>query len=67
MTQTALAAKMGVPVQEVNVIVRERRAITARTALLLARVFDTTPEFWMNLQTAHDLWRERATRVRHAH
>jgi len=36
-------------------IVEEERAITADTALRLARYFDTTPEFWLNLQTHHDL------------
>ncbi|MFF0498435.1 transcriptional regulator [Nocardia aobensis] len=35
------------------------RAITTRTALLLARYFGTTPEFWINLQTHHDPVRER--------
>jgi addiction module HigA family antidote len=56
-TQTKLAERMGLShVQQVNLIVNGRRAITAPTALLLARAFDTTPEFWMNLQVAHDLW-----------
>lgn len=34
---------------------RERRAITADTALRLSRFFGTTPEFWMNLQSCYDL------------
>lgn len=38
-------------------LVREKQAITADTALRLARVFETTPEFWINLQVAHDLSR----------
>lgn len=59
MTQSALAKKMGIDVQIVNGIVRGRRAITARTALLLAKALKTTPEFWMNLQAAHDLWETR--------
>jgi antitoxin HigA-1 len=41
----------------VNDIVRERRGITADTALRLARYFGSTPEFWLNLQTAYDLRR----------
>jgi antitoxin HigA-1 len=57
LTQSELARKMGVDVQVVNGIVRGRRAITARTALHLARVLGTTPEFWMNLQSACDLYR----------
>lgn len=59
LTQSALAAQLGVPVQRINLIVRGRRAITAETALMLADAFKNTPEFWMNLQTAHDLWHAR--------
>ena len=43
------------PVTRVNDIVRYRRAITADTALRLARYFGTTPQFWMNLQANYDL------------
>lgn len=56
MTQQQLAQKMGVPIQRVNGLVNGRRAMTADTALLLAKVFEASPEFWMNLQTARDLW-----------
>src|SRR5579863_7784060 len=56
MTQTALAEKMGLHVQVVNGIVQGRRAVTAKTALLLAKALDTTPQFWLNLQNACDLW-----------
>jgi antitoxin HigA-1 len=59
MTQGQLAEQMGVPIQRVNLIVNGRRAITAETALLLARVFETSPEFWLNLQMAWDLWHAR--------
>jgi antitoxin HigA-1 len=59
MTQVELAARIGVPLQRINTIIAGRRAVTAETALLLARVFKTTPEFWMNLQTAVDLWEAR--------
>jgi antitoxin HigA-1 len=55
-TQLALAIKMRVPVQRVNTLVNGKRGVTAETAILLARVLGTTPEFWMNLQTRHDLW-----------
>jgi len=44
-----------VPVTRVNDIVRGKRAITADTALRLARYFGTTPQFWMNLQANYDL------------
>ena len=39
-------------------LVREQRSITADTALRLAKVFGTSPEFWMNLQAQHDLSRD---------
>jgi addiction module HigA family antidote len=50
-----LARELGVPANRVTEIVNGTRAITAETALLLARRFGTSPELWMNLQTAHDL------------
>ena len=56
MTQGALAGKMRVTIQRVNLLVNGRRAVTPETAILLARALKTTPEFWMNLQSAHDLW-----------
>ena len=58
-TQAQLAGKMGVPLQRVNTIITGRRTITAETALLLARALKTSPEFWMNLQSAVDLWDAR--------
>ncbi len=59
MTQLELAEKTGIPVQRVNLIVNGKRGITAETALLFARAFRTTPEFWMNLQMSEDLWLAR--------
>ncbi|MBV9948187.1 MAG: HigA family addiction module antidote protein [Myxococcales bacterium] len=64
MSQSALAEKMGVHVQIVNGIVRGRRAVTAQTALRLAAALGTTPEYWMNLQTACDLWQARKDAAR---
>jgi len=58
LTQTALADRMGVAVQQINLIVRGRRAITPATAIMLSRALDTSPEFWMNLQTNYDLGQE---------
>jgi addiction module HigA family antidote len=66
MTQVALAKKLAVPIQRINTIVTGKRGVTADTALLLAEVFDTSPEFWMNLQNRVDLWvakKERAKKV----
>lgn len=56
MTQTALSAKMGIPIQRVNTLIAGKRSVTAETALLLARALGTSPQFWMNLQTSFDLW-----------
>lgn len=55
LTANHLALELYVPVTRVNDIVRERRAITADTALRLARYFGTTPQFWMNLQANYEL------------
>jgi addiction module HigA family antidote len=59
MTQAALAHKMGVAEQTINLLVNGKRDITPKTALGLAEVFGTTPQFWMNLQANVDLWEER--------
>ena len=50
-----LARELGVPANRITEIINGTRAITAETALLLARRFGTPAELWMNLQTAHDL------------
>ena len=50
-----LAMAMRVPATRIGDIVKERRAITAVTALRLAQAFGTTSEFWMNLQALYDL------------
>ena len=61
MTQLELARKMKVPVQRVNTLINGKRDMTAETAVLLSHVLKTTPEFWMNLQVACDLYEaERA-------
>ena len=51
----ALAGELRVPATRIHEIVNERRSITADTAVRLARYFDTSPEVWLNLQTAYDL------------
>ena len=56
LSQMELARKMNVPIQRINTLINEKRGITAETALLLSDVLKTTPEFWMNLQTMHDLY-----------
>ncbi len=56
LTQVELAALLGVPFQRVNMIVREKRAVTPDTALRLSKLFGTTVDFWINLQLACDVY-----------
>jgi len=56
LTQGALAAAMGVQRKHVNELCNGRRSVTAATALILARVFGNSPEFWLNVQRRTDLW-----------
>lgn len=51
----ALARELGVPANRITEILNGERAISAETAILLGRRLGTSAEFWMNLQTAHDL------------
>ena len=72
LTQAALAEAMGVQRKHVNELCNGRRAVTAPTALILARVFGNSPDFWLNVQRRSDLWdamhspreRERVKRAR---
>jgi addiction module HigA family antidote len=56
LTQAALAEAMGVQRKHVNALCNNRRTVTAATALILARVFGNSPEFWLNVQRRTDLW-----------
>lgn len=66
LTQAELAESMGVQRKHVNELCNNRRNVTAATALILARVFGNSPDFWLNVQRRTDLWeamhspRERA-------
>src|ERR1700675_129811 len=72
LTQTVLADAKGVQHKHVNELCNNRRALTAPTALILARVFSNSPDFWLNVQRRNDLWeamhspreRERIKRAR---
>lgn len=72
LTQGALAKAMGVQRKHVNKLCGNRRNVTAATALILARVFGNSPDFWLNVQRRNDLWevmntpkeRERVERAR---
>jgi addiction module HigA family antidote len=57
LTAGSLATALHVPRDRIEKLVREQRAVTADTAVRLARYFGTTPQFWMNLQANHDLAR----------
>ena len=59
MSINALAIALRVPATRIGAIVKGERSVTADTALRLARFFDTSPEFWMNLQAMHDLTKTR--------
>ncbi|MGA2128894.1 MAG: HigA family addiction module antitoxin [Xanthobacteraceae bacterium] len=57
LTPYAVARACGVPRTRIERLVREETAMTADTALRLARLFGTTPAFWMGIQDQHDLER----------
>jgi addiction module HigA family antidote len=61
MSQVELAKRMGVPIQRINTLINAKRNMTAETAILLARVLNTSSEFWMNLQVACDLYDARVS------
>lgn len=57
MSQVAAAEEMGMSLNRFNEVIHGKWGISANTALRLAHLLGTTPEFWMNLQTASDLYR----------
>ena len=56
LSQSSFANKLGIPIQRVNTIINGTRGVTAETAVLFAKFFKMSPQFWMNLQTNWDLW-----------
>jgi addiction module HigA family antidote len=71
LTQGGLAEAMGVPRKHINELCNNRRVITADTALMLARVFGNSADFWLNVQRRNDLWEalhspERRQRIERA-
>ena len=56
LTVSSLAKAIGVSRQSINELLRERRSVSPEMALRLARLFDNSPEFWLNAQQAVDLW-----------
>jgi addiction module HigA family antidote len=67
---TRVASDLAVPYRRIQEIAAGKRAITAETAVLLAKYFNMSPQFWLGLQTAYDLdclrgkMREKLVRVR---
>ena len=57
---------MNIPVQRINEIIKGQEAITSETSWLLAQAFNTTPQFWMNLQTNYDLAFNRPKEIKQA-
>lgn len=55
-TQEQLSKAMGVSRRTVNEICTGKRTVTVDTALMLAKAFDNTPDFWLNLQRRNDIW-----------
>ena len=60
MSARQLADAIGVAANRISDIVRERRGVTADTAIRLGRYFGTDPRFWLNLQQAHELSKAEA-------
>jgi len=56
LTQGKLAQAMGVSRKTVNELCTGKRTATVDTALMLAKVFENTPDFWLNLQRRNDIW-----------
>lgn len=64
LTQQSLADRLGVSRKTVNHIVKQKQGITASMALRLGLFTRTSPEMWLNLQSAYDLWNaERETNI----
>ncbi len=55
MSANTLARALHVPANRISLILAEKRAVSADTALRLSRYFGTTPEFWLNMQKAYEL------------
>jgi addiction module HigA family antidote len=53
-TQNTLTIHLDVSIQRINEIVSNKLGVTSETARLISELFNTTPEFWLNLQSVHD-------------
>ena len=59
MTQDELAERLGVSRLTVNELLNEKRALSPELALRLSKLLDTSPESWLAMQTALDIWEAR--------
>jgi addiction module HigA family antidote len=65
-TQETLATYLNISIKRVNEIIQEKDKITPEIAWLLAKAFNTTPQFWMNLQTNYDLALNKPKEIKQA-
>jgi antitoxin HigA-1 len=63
LTQQEVADHLGVPIQRINEIIKGKRGISTETAWFFSEAFETTPEFWLNLQLMYDLTTNRPIRT----
>ncbi|MCD8492771.1 MAG: HigA family addiction module antitoxin [Geovibrio sp.] len=61
LTQSSLAVSLGVSFRTINQICNKRRGISPEIALKLSKFFGTTPQSWLNMQQAYDLWKAEQT------
>lgn len=59
LSMSGLARNLGISRASLYDLIEERRAVTAEMAVRFAKAFGTSPEFWLNLQTAYDVWQAR--------
>lgn len=59
LSASKLSGFLGVPLSRITEIVNEKRGVTADTAVRLAKFFGTSSEFWLNLQSRHDISKVR--------
>lgn len=63
LTVTAAAKALGVVRKTLSAVVNERAAVSPAMAYRLSKAFDTTPDFWINLQSQYDLWQARGVEL----
>ena len=65
-TEVALANHLNISLQNINEIITGKKGITPKVAWLLSQAFQTTPQFWMNLQTNYDLALNKPKEIKQA-